>query len=81
VELRSRDRLAKAICIEEKRRAQLQRTKEVVEREDIQGIVTRGYHRLPFAQYLFLQIHNQGMAKAWLANLVGEVTTAAIRTR
>jgi len=80
VELRSRDRLAKAICIEEKRRAQLQQTKEVVEREDIQGIVTRGYHRLPFAQYLFLQIHNQGMAKAWLANLVGEVTTAAIRT-
>jgi len=42
----------------------------------IQGFVVRGY-RLPFARYLFLEIENVTRAAAWIAQITGDVMTAA----
>jgi Dyp-type peroxidase family len=42
----------------------------------IQGFVLRGY-RLPYAGYLFLRIDAPDRAAAWIAEVMGEVLTAA----
>jgi Dyp-type peroxidase family len=43
---------------------------------NLQGLVVRGY-RLPFAGYLGLHVDDPGRARAWLAELLAEVLTAA----
>jgi Dyp-type peroxidase family len=42
----------------------------------IQGLVVRGY-RLPLARYIFLRIDDPAAAGAWIAEIAGEVLTAA----
>jgi Dyp-type peroxidase family len=42
----------------------------------IQGFVVRGY-RLPLARYIFLRIDDPAAAGAWLAEIAGDVLTAA----
>lgn len=44
--------------------------------DDIQGLVLRGY-RLPVGSYTFLRVAQAAPARAWLADLLGRVTTAA----
>ena len=47
------------------------------ERDDIQGLVVSGYGHLPLAAYVLLEIKKPAAARAWLAELVGDVTTAS----
>ena len=47
-----------------------------LDRDDIQGLVLRGY-RMPEAVYLFYRFRNASGARAWLAGLIDPVTTAA----
>ena len=42
----------------------------------IQGFVVRGY-RLPLARYIFLRIDDPAAAGAWIAEIAGDVLTAA----
>ena len=44
---------------------------------DIQGFLTSGYGHLPFATYLFLQIHERGHAQTWLEHLASSITSSA----
>ena len=50
-----------------------------VELEDIQGLVASGYNHLPHACFLLLEIADATAARGWLAQLGGELTTAAGR--
>jgi Dyp-type peroxidase family len=47
-----------------------------LDRNDIQGLILRGY-RMPQAAYLFYRFANAPAARAWLADLIDPVTTAA----
>lgn len=49
---------------------------ESLEREDIQGLVIRGY-RMPHAAYVFYRFHGMDGARAWLRDMVDPVTTAS----
>jgi Dyp-type peroxidase family len=49
---------------------------DTLDREDIQGLVLRGY-RMSQAAYLFYRFHSAPAARAWLADLIDPVTTAA----
>ncbi|MGH3811665.1 MAG: Dyp-type peroxidase [Pseudonocardiaceae bacterium] len=49
---------------------------ESLEREDIQGLVIRGY-RMPLAAYVFYRFTGADLARSWLGNMVDPVTTAA----
>jgi hypothetical protein len=44
---------------------------------DIQGFLTSGYGHLPFATYLFLQIHERSAAQRWLERLAPAITSSA----
>jgi len=46
---------------------------EALEREDVQGLVVRGYGRLPFARYVVGEIVDGAAARSWLGSLAGEV--------
>lgn len=43
---------------------------------DIQGFITSGYGHLPCGAYLFLKVRDGARARAWLARVVADVTTA-----
>jgi Dyp-type peroxidase family len=44
---------------------------------DIQGFITSGYGHLPRARYLFLHVQDADQGRAYLAQLLSHVTTAA----
>ena len=46
---------------------------------DMQGLVARAYGHLPSALYVPLQIGDPAAARAWLASVVDDVTSAAKR--
>ena len=48
----------------------------VVEWQDVQGMVLRGYGKHPHSANLFLRIDDGARARAWLATLCDRVTTA-----
>jgi deferrochelatase/peroxidase EfeB len=48
-----------------------------IEIEDIQGIVLRGYHELPYLSFVLLVIDDVAAARRWLAELLPEVTPAS----
>ena len=48
---------------------------ERLEREDIQGLVLRGY-RMPLAAYVFYRFDQPGPARRWMAEMADPVTTA-----
>jgi Dyp-type peroxidase family len=43
---------------------------------DVQGIVTFGYRDLPVARLVLLRAADAGQARAWLASIAGQVTSA-----
>ena len=47
-----------------------------LDRDDIQGLVLRGY-RMPAAAFLFYRFHSVHGARSWLAGMIDPVTTAA----
>jgi Dyp-type peroxidase family len=47
-----------------------------LERNDIQGLVVSSYKHLTCAAYILLRISNAASARAWLAQRLGEITTA-----
>jgi Dyp-type peroxidase family len=47
-----------------------------LEREDIQGYIVSGYLHLPCATYVLLRVSDATAARAWLARLTTEITTA-----
>ena len=47
-----------------------------LESQDIQGLVISGYGHLPCATYVLLRVTDGAAARRWLAQIVGEVTTA-----
>lgn len=49
---------------------------ESLQREDIQGLVIRGY-RMPHAAYVFYRFHDGNLVRSWLGDMVDPVTTAA----
>jgi Dyp-type peroxidase family len=49
---------------------------EALEREDIQGLVIRGY-RMPFAAFVFYRFTDGSRARSWLGEMADPVTTAA----
>lgn len=50
-------------------------------KEDIQGLLRRGYGHLPTADFLLLRIVEPSRAAAWLDRLADEVTNAAGKSR
>lgn len=50
--------------------------RESLEREDIQGLVIRGY-RMPLAAYVFSRFNDADLARSWLGDMADSVTTAA----
>lgn len=50
-----------------------------LELDDIQGILLHGYVHHPYADFLFLTIHDSTQARSWLRGLIGSITTAAQR--
>jgi len=51
----------------------------MLELDDIQGLVVRGYGALPHASYLLAAIEDRGRARAWLATLAGRLDDARER--
>ena len=49
---------------------------ETLELDDMQGLILRGYGRLPEACLLLLRVVESGAARTWLAGLVPRLTTA-----
>ena len=43
---------------------------------DIQGFITSGYGHLPCGAFLFIEIRDREQARAWLKDLLPQVTTA-----
>ncbi len=50
-----------------------------LELSDIQGIVIRGYSRLPSTRYLFFAIESPGSARRWLSGLAERIITETYR--
>jgi len=44
----------------------------------MQGLVARGYGNLPIARYLLCRFGRPAVARAWLAQILGELATAAL---
>lgn len=49
---------------------------EKLETSDMQGLVARAYGNLPFARYVFCHIGEPTVARAWLAEIAGQVFSA-----
>jgi Dyp-type peroxidase family len=49
-----------------------------LEKQDIQGLLVRGYRQLPNAAYALLQIRDPDQAAAYLNTLADEITTAEV---
>jgi Dyp-type peroxidase family len=49
---------------------------DLIERDDVQGLVASGYGHLPHATYLLLTVEQPAAARAWLGEIAREVTTA-----
>jgi Dyp-type peroxidase family len=49
---------------------------ELVELEDVQGIIMKGYARLEAATYLMLHLNNKDQAKSWLSDIAPMITSA-----
>ena len=49
---------------------------EDVEAADVQGLLARGYGKLPHACYLLLRAEDAAGARAWLAELIAQITPA-----
>ena len=47
---------------------------QALEKHDMQGLIVRGYGKLPAARYLLCRIADAGAAKPWLATLHTKVT-------
>ena len=54
-------------------------TEAVIELNDIQGYVIRGYKRMGFSTNLLLQITDAAAAKQWLNNISTAITTGEHR--
>ena len=50
---------------------------ERLELDDMQGLILRGYRDLPAACFVLLAVHDAAAARAWLAGLVPQLTSAA----
>jgi Dyp-type peroxidase family len=44
--------------------------------DDVQGIILRGYEKLPLARFVMLKIGDPAAARVWLKSLSGEITSA-----
>ena len=49
----------------------------MVDEKDIQGLLKRGYGKLPQGHYLLLQIVDPSQMKIWLQSQLDRITTAA----
>ena len=49
---------------------------EILELEDIQGYIIRGYSHMMYSRYVFLQVHNAAKAKQWISSIAEDLTTA-----
>lgn len=47
-----------------------------LELEDIQGYIIRGYSKMMYSKYVFLQVKDAAKAKQWIHSIAGELTTA-----
>ena len=54
---------------------------EMVELEDVQGLVFRGYGKMPYANFLLIHINDAKGAKKWLSEISAEVTNAATSSK
>lgn len=52
---------------------------ETLERDDIQGLVARGYGNLGAASFVLLEIVNPAPARAWLGRLADRITSGSAR--
>jgi Dyp-type peroxidase family len=52
---------------------------DLLELDDIQGLVMRGYGNLRASCYLLLEIGDARAARGWLGQLVGEITAGRVR--
>jgi Dyp-type peroxidase family len=50
-----------------------------LEREDMQGLIARGYPDLPAATYVLLRVVDPSAARSWLADIARQVTPAPAR--
>ncbi len=50
-----------------------------IETDDVQGIVFRGYGRLPCCHYAFLQVREPIQARAWIARVASQVAAGTPR--
>jgi Dyp-type peroxidase family len=50
-----------------------------IDRDDIQGLIARGYPNLTAASYLLLRVDDAARARAWLGQLQGQVTPGSAR--
>lgn len=49
---------------------------EILELEDIQGYIIRGYSHMMYSRYVFLQVHHAAKAKEWISAIAEDLTTA-----
>ncbi|MBC8047636.1 MAG: Dyp-type peroxidase [Fimbriimonadaceae bacterium] len=49
---------------------------EILELEDIQGYIIRGYSHMMYSRYVFLQVHDAAKAKQWISSIAEDLTTA-----
>src|SRR5579863_5107785 len=49
---------------------------QVIEWQDVQGLVLRGYAKHQYSTYVFLQVENGPQARAWLASICDRITTS-----
>ena len=52
------------------------KTRELVNREDIQGIVASGYDHLDYSRFVFLEIKDPNATRKWLASILPRITNA-----
>jgi len=52
-----------------------------VELEDVQGIIIKGYGKMPHAAYLLLHFNEKQKAKSWLTDIAEKVTNATLSTK
>ena len=52
-----------------------------VELEDVQGIIIKGYGKMPHAAYLLLHFNEKQKAKSWLTDISEKVTNATLSTK
>ena len=54
---------------------------QLVELNDVQGIIIKGYGNMPHSVYLMLHFKDTVKVKDWLSGLVGEITAASTSTK